>query len=85
MLALARQGQAIGETRSVSLADVADTAWENVKTPDARLRSSVHDEDGSKHSKMDISNGRVALGDTHGTRLTPLTTSEFLLELLPGT
>ncbi len=37
VLALARQGKSIGETRSVSPAAVAETAWEHAETTDARL------------------------------------------------
>ncbi|MFW5963654.1 MAG: GAF domain-containing sensor histidine kinase [Natronomonas sp.] len=37
LLTLAKQGQTVGDVRTVSLADVAETAWENVETAEARL------------------------------------------------
>ncbi|MCY4729789.1 GAF domain-containing sensor histidine kinase [Natronomonas gomsonensis] len=37
LLALAKQGRTVGDVRSVSLADIAETAWANVETAEATL------------------------------------------------
>jgi signal transduction histidine kinase len=37
LLALAKQGRTVGDVRTVSLADIAETAWENVETTEATL------------------------------------------------